>query len=253
MDAQSTSAADPAAVLDWRISHLAQLADRPLPWLPALPRDLADDPRWGPYLTAKAELIERLAEQTGIDARANTPTNSPRWAKRLLDRDPDLLADVAIWRAANGVPDEEWRPTGPARQTGTAARHQRQLDQRIAAAGGDPRTDQAMWTEPATKLNPRLHADPYWPRIVERLDAAYRAGINVAALAAVVANESPLPDEHPAAALWWRLARHLTPAVLDAADRSPDRPPTPIGRRCSPPCSGLHRPSGSAPTRPGPR
>lgn len=128
------SAADPAAVLDWRMSHSAPLTDGPLPWLPAMPHDLADDPRWGPYLTARADLIVGLAEQTGIDARDCTPASSPRWATRLLDHDPELLVDVAIWRAANGIPDEDWRPTGPAHQTGTAARHQHRLDQRIAAS-----------------------------------------------------------------------------------------------------------------------
>ena len=215
------SAADPAAVLDWRISHSARLADGPLPWLPALPRALADAPLWGPYLTARADLIVRLAEQTGIDTRAYTPTSSPQWATPLLDHDPELLAEVAIWRAANGIPDDDLRPTGPAQQTGTAARHQRVLDRRIASCRGDPRMNGATWTELATSFDPRLHADPYWRHIAQRLDAIRRAGIDIAALATTVADQAPLPDEHPAAALWWRLARHLSPAVLDASDRSP--------------------------------
>ena len=215
------SAVDPAAVLDWRISQSAPLADGPLPWLPALPRALADDPRWGLYLARRADLIVRLAEQTAVGACGYTPTSSPQWATRLLDHDPALLADVAIWRAANGVPDEDWRPTGSAQQTGTGARHQLRLDQRIAATVGDPHTDEASWAELATKLDPRLHADPYWRRIADRLDAVHRAGIDVAALASAVADQAPLPDEHPAAALWWRLTRHLSPAVLDATDRSP--------------------------------
>ena len=215
------SAADPAALLDWRVSQSAPLADGPLPWLPALPRDLADDPRWGLYLTARVDLIVRLAEQTGVAARAYTPANSPHWATRLLDHDSALLADVAVWRAANGVPDQDLRPTRSAQQTGTAARHQRRLDQRIATTVGDPHTDEASWAELATNLDPRLHVDPYWARVTERLDAVHRAGIDIAALATTVAEQAPLPDEHPAAALWWRLARYLSPAVLDASDRSP--------------------------------
>src|SRR4249919_2157004 len=69
----------------------------------------------------------------------------------------------------------------------------------------------------ATSIDPRLTTDPYWPQLADRLTAAGRAGLDVAALAIAVAADQALPDEQPAAALWWRLARHLSPAALHAS------------------------------------
>ena len=69
----------------------------------------------------------------------------------------------------------------------------------------------------ATSIDPRLTTDPYSPQLADRLTAAGRAGLDVAALAIAVAADQALPDEQPAAALWWRLARHLSPAALHAS------------------------------------
>jgi len=44
------------------------------------------------------------------------------------------------------------------------------------------------------------------------------AGINVPGLLRAAGVQDPLPDDHAAAALWWRLSRHLTPAVAEAAN-----------------------------------
>lgn len=50
-------ARDPAAVLHWRINPAPGHQQGPLPWLPALPQVLADDPTWGPYLAARGQAI----------------------------------------------------------------------------------------------------------------------------------------------------------------------------------------------------
>jgi DNA primase catalytic core len=68
-------------------------------------------------------------------------------------------------------------------------------------------------------VDPRITADPYWPTLADRLTAAERAGIDVTSLVGTV-RDRPLPDEQPAAALWWRLARHLSPAAMTACDFS---------------------------------
>ena len=67
-----------------------------------------------------------------------------------------------------------------------------------------------------TRIEPRLAEDAYWPRLAAQLDAAARAGIDIAALLVRVAARAPLPDEHAAAALWWRVVQHLAPGVLRA-------------------------------------
>ncbi|MHB1489455.1 MAG: MobF family relaxase, partial [Cellulomonas sp.] len=56
------SAADPAAVLDWRLDEtgLRNAGPGPLPWLPGIPASLGADPRWGPYLAARAADVRDL-------------------------------------------------------------------------------------------------------------------------------------------------------------------------------------------------
>jgi len=242
------SAADPAAVLDWRLDLTDPSRTRPtgaltgttrtpgpLPWLPAIPPGLEHDRTWGIYLQARHGYTTYLAEQVAERARAWTPTSAPAWAAPLLGADGagDLLADLAVWRAANNVTDNDLTPTGPRRLPAPDAREQNALGARVTRTLGDPAAAAHRWRTLAQQLEPRLLADPYWPVLADRLAAAARAGIDVDALVrhASTANRSPgstlpdstlpdgpapLPDEMPAAALWWRLSRQLAPAALHA-------------------------------------
>ena len=56
-----------------------------------------------------------------------------------------------------------------------------------------------------------------------------------------IAADQPLPDEHPAAALWWRLARHLSPAALHATDEHTASTLRPAWTRSSPTYSANRR------------
>ncbi|MEO6898485.1 MAG: hypothetical protein ABI160_00830, partial [Mycobacteriaceae bacterium] len=224
------SATDPAAVLDWRLDptgrHSAERtqaahAPAPLPWLHAIPTTLATDPSWGPYLAARHQLVATTAAQVTAAAAKLTPTTAPGWARALLGEDPALLVEVAVWRAATGVDAADRRPTGPEAYRVAEQRHQRALDDRVEAVLGDPNGATAQWAPLMSTLEPRLLADPYWPVLAERMTAAQRAGINIGALAVTAAGLRPLPDELPAAALWWRLAAHLAPSVIDAAATHP--------------------------------
>jgi len=221
------SAADPAAVLDWRLD----LTDPgPLAWLPAIPPGLENDVTWGVYLQARHGYTTYLAEQVAERARTWTPTSAPAWAAPLLGADSagDLLADLAVWRAANHVADNDLTPTGPSRLPAPDAPEQNALGARALRALGDPAAAAHRWRTLAQQLEPRLLQDPYWPVLADRLAAAGRAGIDVDALVrtACTANASPystlpggpapLPDEMPAAALWWRLSRQIAPAALPA-------------------------------------
>jgi DNA primase catalytic core len=211
-------ARDVAAVLDWRLDPTGHhsTGTGPLPWLPAVPQALRTAPVWGAYLTARADAVAALATEVSAQARAWAPVSAPTWALPLLDRDPDLVADLTVWRAAQGVDGADLRPTGPPLPAAADARAQRRLNARVDRLLGEPGTAAARWTALAHAIEPRLTADPYWPTLAERLNTAERAGIDVTSLVRA-AGDRPLPDEQPAAALWWRLAGSLSPATMAAA------------------------------------
>jgi len=217
-------ARDAAAVLDWRIDPTGRHSNGagPLPWLPTVPEPLRADLAWGPYLDDRAGRVADLAAAVAAHAGDWTPASAPLWARPLLDRDVALVADLAVWRAAHGIDDGDRRPTGPVLPAAADARSQRRLDARVAHVLGNPGTVTARWTPLVGPIDPRIAADPYWPVLAERLSTAERAGIDVAALVRTTTSRA-LPDEQPAAALWWRLTSHLSPAVLAADDASTRR------------------------------
>jgi DNA primase catalytic core len=210
------TAADAAAVLSWRLDspHLRAVDPGPLPWLPGIPAALAQHPRWGTYLARRSAQVADLADQVATSAGQWSPTTAPVWATALSDRDPRLAADLAVWRAALAVPETDPRPAGPDQPAAPRARHQKRLRARVTTLLGDPTAATKRWQSLAEAIDPRLTRDPAWPTVAARLTAAARGGVDIAALALTVGTGRPLPDELPAAALWWRLVRHL-PAALN--------------------------------------
>ncbi|WP_299520915.1 MobF family relaxase [uncultured Serinicoccus sp.] len=204
------TAADPAAVLGWRLDDtgLRNAGPGPLPWVPGIPATLAGHPTWGPYLTARAARVTDLA---GDVAETATTGPTPAWARPgHAAPTAELLGKVAVWRAATGVDDTDPRPTGP-RQTDTApATYQRQLRAELAH-GEAPAI--AEWAPLLTSISPAVTADPFAPVLAERLAAISRAGLDAATLTRDSAATGPLPDDHAASALWWRIQGHLSPAV----------------------------------------
>ncbi len=222
------SASDPAAVLDWRLeatgtprtgSHCTGAG--PLPWLPAIPAGLTADPAWAGYLSGRAAHTRELADRVDDRAAGWTPTSAPAWAAPLLGADPggstsSLICRLAVWRAANGVDAADLRPTGPPRLPAAEVREQCALNTAVRQALGRPSATATRWRELAAGIEGRLLSDPFWPQLADRLAAADRAGIDIPALVRTASEQGPLPDELPAAALWWRLSRQLSPATLDA-------------------------------------
>ncbi|WP_116451904.1 MobF family relaxase [Blastococcus litoris] len=207
------SAADPAAVLDWRLADTGPPG--PLPWLPGIPAPLADGPHWGPYLAARAAHLTDCATRVAEASAAMKSATAPEWARPLLDREHlSLRADLAVWRAALGIPTDDRRATGPPRLPAAERHHQARLDEALTVA---PSPDTSVWTSLADSIDPRIRRDAHWPALAERLAAADRAGLDAAGLLAAVGAGRPLPDDLPAAALWWRLAPHLSPATVTAA------------------------------------
>lgn len=203
-----TGARDRAALIDWRLdpTRMRDAESGPLPWLPAIPSELNADPSWGPYLRARATLVVGCAERVVVDSGTR---ELPRWARQGFAHPPaSLVADIEVWRAANEVDQGEPRPTGPRVLQKAALRHQKSLDDRLGA-GHSPAL--AEWGPLIDSLAPRR--DEFAPVLAERLAAISRAGVDARALITQAVAERDLPDEHATAAIWWRIARHLSPTV----------------------------------------
>lgn len=207
-------AADAAAVLDYRIDPTGSAGRDcgPLRWLPAIPAALAGDPQWGDYLRRRESLVEELAAQIREQARAWTPDTAPSWAQPLVTANPVLAAEIAVFRAATGVDDTDTRLTGPP-QYPVATRAIQDLLQRhgtdaIERDGADP----TRFNDLLDEIDPRIRTDAYWPTLTAHLTEAAR-GNDIRDAITAAAQRGPLPDEMPAAALWWRLADALSPTA----------------------------------------
>ncbi|MCG2800370.1 MAG: relaxase domain-containing protein, partial [Cellulomonas sp.] len=210
------SAGDVAAVLDWRLDDtgLRNAGTGPLPWLPGIPPSLREDPQWGPYLAARAAQVRDLTQQVTEHARSDE--SMPQWAHTGQRRpDDDVFVDLTVWRAATGVPGSDRRPTG-APQFGKAAfRYQQALDARLAThhtpalAEWQPLLDRALTD---------TTRDAFVPVLAERLSALSRAGLNAPQVVRHAQADGALPDDHAAAALWWRITGRLSPAVAAQAE-----------------------------------
>lgn len=213
-DRELESAHDRAAVLDWRLdaSGLRNAGAGPLPWMPAVPARLADDPHWGAYLAQRAHLVTELADQ--VRDRATDQAALPTWAQNGLRPEAATVANVEVWRAAMQVPVDDRRPTGAPQMQKASATWQRRLNRAVT---GDHTPALKEWRQLLYSLAPQVRDDEFTPLLAERLAAMSRAGVTAHELlrTATAADHSagPLPDEHAAAAVWWRMARQLTPAV----------------------------------------
>lgn len=206
---------DRAAVLDWRLddSALHRAGRGPLPWLPAIPATLEDDPGWGDYLRVRHDLVLDLADEVRGETSATT---APAWWPAGRRVEQELLLDVTLWRAALGVSDADRRPTGPKRTPKAAALWQRTLETQL----GTDSPALAEWGTLLHSLGPSLRGDEFTPILAQRLATVNRAGLDGRALLST-ALLAPLPDDHAAAALWWRISRHLSPAVALQVDATP--------------------------------
>ncbi|MBK8463940.1 MAG: relaxase domain-containing protein [Nigerium sp.] len=205
------SAADPAAVLDWRLEPATgrDTQPGPLPWLPALPASLARHNDWGDYLQRRHALVVELADQVRDQALAST--RLPAWAPAGSFRpDAATVADLTVWRAAHRTPTTDTRPTGERQYAAAEARWQARLNRRIIDHLAPAVSE---WTPLLHHLAPAADRDPYLPVLAHRLAQIAGVGLDAHRHLQSATNEGPLPDDHAASALWWRICRHLTPAV----------------------------------------
>lgn len=189
--------------------------DGPLPWLAGIPADVAGHDTWGSYLDARARRVRSLA-----DAVHSQPSDTlPAWAKRYADvLDGSLYDEVALWRAAQGVPDDDRRLTGPIPDTGSAAAYHRNLANRISQ----------RYTEIVRLWEAKIvecvgHSDEQTLNLARELDRLQRAGHDAERLLARAASRKPLPDDHPTAALAYRIRNQLKPRRAAPAEPHPSR------------------------------
>ena len=125
-----------------------------------------------------------------------------------------LIAEIQVWRAATRVHPADIRPTGPAAVDSTSGAWQEHLDHSLAAGTTDDR-----WSllRLITELAPGTTADSYTPVLAARLARLSAAGVDLRPLLQSAAADGPLPDDQPAAALWWRIVDHLPRPREDVA------------------------------------
>ncbi len=178
------------------------LTPGPLPWLPDIPGDVAEDPRWGPYLSARARLVHSLA----AEVRDRAAMTLPAW---LTDYDDvltaELRADIAVWRAAQGITPDERTIAGPAPDDDRAAAFRRGLIRTV-----NSRHDDAVHVWERRVVAYVGQADEHTLDLARDLDRLQRKGRDPDRLLRN-AMVGPLPDEHPTAALAYRIRRQLAP------------------------------------------
>lgn len=211
------SAADVAAVLDWRLDHSGQHSTGvgPLRWLPSIPQELQDHPEWGECLSARAQLVSTLAESIRTTAKTWDATTAPAWARPLIAKKPGLVAELAVFRAANNVDEADTRVAGPPQYQVRTRHIQRRLETSANEALGLSGQPTGRWNTLVDEIDPRVRRDPYWPQLSAHLSTIERTGVDLRQLLTDAAAQGPLPDEMPGAALWWRLSGTLTPAALE--------------------------------------
>lgn len=193
---------NPVGVMTWRLARQQGVdlrSDGPLPHLWQIPAGVNLAPTWTTYLDARREAVVDAAEQVRQLAATwpQEPVQAPRWAQPLLAAPPDLLADIAVYRASMAIPDTDLTPLGPTAQFVSERHWQDALRQRLEQLEPARHT----WQLPDT-----VTKDPFWDVVARRLEAAQVAGCQVEGDLAAALRRGPLPVEHPAAALWYRLA-----------------------------------------------
>jgi AAA domain/TrwC relaxase len=128
------TAADMAAVLDWRLPEPAHTNPGPLPWLPGIPQALHDQPVWGEYLAKRSRLVINLADH--VRNQAGRDGTQPIWAPAVSRPNVGIIGEVAVWRAANGIHPGDPRPTGPGQLQTASALWQHHLDRSLARCNG---------------------------------------------------------------------------------------------------------------------
>jgi conjugative relaxase-like TrwC/TraI family protein len=193
----------------------------PLPWLPSIPPDLRHHTDWGQYLAARADRVDTLTEE--VRRTVQLPPAIRRVDDLLSDQ---LRDDVIVWRAANGVPDDDRTLLGPRVNDFAADRYARHLQRQVNALY--PESVRRWETTIAAAIGDPDRRDEHTLDLARELDRLQGTGINASQVLRRAANlRRPLPEEHRVEALAYRIQRIVTQArQFDTSAR-----PTPAPQR----------------------
>ncbi|MDR1431191.1 MAG: relaxase domain-containing protein, partial [Propionibacteriaceae bacterium] len=202
-----TNAEDVAKVMAWRLDGNGRRAGNgPLPWLPGIPDQLKSSP-CGEDLQARFNQVRTTAAQ--ISKLTAAASKHPAWVAQLgITVSDTLISDIEVFRAANGVEPADLRATGQRGGGIGARRWQKRLDARLKSNDSSP----GMW-QPLFNSAPQIGDDSFLPSLERRLSHLSSLGVDVPTTIRRTLAGKPLPAEHAAAALWYRISKNLSPAV----------------------------------------
>lgn len=191
----------------------------PLPWLPGIPVDLGSEPEWTSYLHSRADRVRNLA--TEIRQQPDLPDSLARFRDVLP---PAVQKEVAIWRAANGVRDDDRSLLGPRVTNPDADAYARRLSRRINDLY--PPAVQRWEERIATALGRPDHRDEHILDLARELDRLECSGHDAGLMLLRAAHpRRPLPANHSVEALAYRIQRLA--AHDPVGQPTPYRPSTP--------------------------
>jgi hypothetical protein len=193
----------------------------PLPWLPGIPIELHGHPGWAPYLSARANRVTALADV--VRRSTDTPPLIRRFDDVLTDQ---LKEDLIVWRAANGVPDNDRSLVGPRTGDFAADRYARHLQRQIDSLYPAP---VRRWeASVAIAIGEPDRRDQHTLDLARELEHLDHTGLNAGLLLRRATSvPKPLPDQHTVEALTYRVRRMATQwRSVDAPEtrQAPTRP-----------------------------
>jgi conjugative relaxase-like TrwC/TraI family protein len=173
----------------------------PLPWLPGVPGDLRSEPDWSSYLQARADRVASLA--IAIRQHCKLPDSLARFRDVLP---PAIREEVAVWRAANGVRDDDRSLLGPRVTDSAGDAYARRLSRRINDLHAPA---VRRWEERiASAIGRPDHRDEHILDLARELDRLERSGHNAGLMLRRAAHpRRPLPANHSVEALGYRIQR----------------------------------------------
>ena len=166
------------------------------------------------YLAARSYLVRTLADQVRASA---ADTDPPAWATQRGAVVPrSVIGEVSVWRAAMQVSPEDPAPHRP--RTAAESRPDLAAAPRTPS-GRRPGTGPAGMGLAAQPAQPQPDRGSVRPNARRPADGDLPSGVDARQLlCSAITTGRPLPDDHAAAAVWWRISRHLTPTVTAQAD-----------------------------------
>ena len=190
----------------------------PLPWLAGIPSEVVSHSAWGPYLAARSRRVSSLAAEVAADPVL------PEWTAKYDDvLTPDLRRELAVWRAATGVPADERTLAGPVPHDDREAAYHRNLTGRINARYGEA---VKTWADRIVEYVGRR--DEQTGELAKYLDRLARKGIDAERILDLAAARKPLPSttRPPRWPIGSRTSSHRGSRVgrVRRSTRSPGRP-----------------------------